>query len=144
MVFAFLSGDWAIGLPVTQSAGHGFVLLVVGIHLRFFLFMTGLVTGFYPLLLVRFLFGVGEAGAFPNASVAIARWMPLRERGRAYGFIFMSSQVGGMVAPLLVVPIRGPFTQDGAHRFMCLGSWAWRGACSGTDGSATLREKSTG
>jgi sugar phosphate permease len=49
---------------------------------------------------------VGEAGAFPNASIAIARWYPLRERGRAYGFIFMASQLGGMIAPLLVVPIQ--------------------------------------
>ena len=68
--------------------------------------LTGMVAGLYPLLLVRFLFGVGEAGAFPNASVAIARWFPLRERGRAYGFVFMASQLGGMIAPLLVVPIQ--------------------------------------
>jgi MFS family permease len=47
--------------------------------------LTGLVTGFYPLLLVRFLFGVGEAGAFPNGSVAVAQWFPMQERGRALG-----------------------------------------------------------
>src|ERR1035441_9545053 len=39
--------------------------------------ITGLVLGFYPLLLVRFLFGAGEAGAFPNGSVAVARWFPV-------------------------------------------------------------------
>ena len=35
--------------------------------------LTGLVTGYYPLLLTRFFFGMGEAGAFPNASIAVAR-----------------------------------------------------------------------
>ena len=68
--------------------------------------ITGLVLGFYPLLLVRFLFGAGEAGAFPNASIAGGRWFPAHERGRALGVILMTSQLGGAVAPLLVVPIQ--------------------------------------
>jgi MFS family permease len=68
--------------------------------------VTGLVMGFYPLLLARFLFGAGEAGAFPNASVAVSRWFPMRERGRAMGVMLMASQLGGAVAPLLVVPIQ--------------------------------------
>jgi ACS family glucarate transporter-like MFS transporter len=68
--------------------------------------LTGLVTGYYPLLLTRFLFGMGEAGAFPNASVAVARWFPVHERGRAFGIALMASQLGGAIAPLLVVPIQ--------------------------------------
>ncbi|MGD1090874.1 MAG: MFS transporter [Bryobacteraceae bacterium] len=68
--------------------------------------LTGMVTGYYPLLLTRFLFGAGEAGAFPNASVAVARWFPFRERGRALGIWLMASQMGGAIAPLLVVPIQ--------------------------------------
>jgi len=68
--------------------------------------LTGVVTGYFPLLLVRFLFGAGEAGAFPNASVAVARWFPVHERGRAFGTFMMASQLGGAFAPLLVVPIQ--------------------------------------
>src|ERR1700733_560687 len=68
--------------------------------------LTGLVTGYYPLLLIRFLFGMGEAGAYPNASIAVARWFPAHERGRACGIILMASQLGGAFAPLLVVPIQ--------------------------------------
>ena len=49
---------------------------------------------------------MGEAGAFPNASVAVARWFPVHERGRAFGISLMSSQLGGAIAPLLVVPIQ--------------------------------------
>src|SRR5260370_1263284 len=36
--------------------------------------LTGLANGFWQLVTTRFLFGAGEAGAFPNASGAIARW----------------------------------------------------------------------
>ena len=68
--------------------------------------LTGAGTGYYPLLATRFLFGMGEAGALPNASVAVARWFPIPERGRALGITLMASQVGGAIAPLLVVPIQ--------------------------------------
>jgi ACS family glucarate transporter-like MFS transporter len=68
--------------------------------------LTGAMTGFYPLLVTRFAFGMGEAGAFPNASVAVARWFPIHKRGRALGIILMASQLGGGIAPLLVVPIQ--------------------------------------
>jgi MFS family permease len=68
--------------------------------------LTGAATGFYPLLLTRFLFGAGEAGAFPNASVVVSRWFPPRQRATMSGVTLMASQVGGAVAPLLVVPIQ--------------------------------------
>jgi MFS family permease len=57
-------------------------------------------------LLTRFLFGAGEAGAFPNASVVVARWFPARQRATMSGVNLMASQVGGAIAPLLVVPIQ--------------------------------------
>ena len=45
--------------------------------------LTGAMTSFYPLLLTRFLFGAGEAGAFPNASIVVSRWFPPRQRATA-------------------------------------------------------------
>src|SRR5580698_7416702 len=68
--------------------------------------LTGVVTSFFPLLLIRFLFGMGEAGALPNASIAVARWFPVHERGRACGVFLMATQLGGAIAPLAVVPIQ--------------------------------------
>ena len=68
--------------------------------------LTGAMTSFYPLLLTRFLFGAGEAGAFPNASVVVARWFPPRQRATMSGVNLAASQVGGAIAPLLVVPIQ--------------------------------------
>ena len=66
---------------------------------------TGLAWNYASLLATRFLFGVGEAGAFPNVSGAFSRWLPERERGRAHGILFFGSRIGGAAAPLLVTPI---------------------------------------
>ncbi len=90
--------------------------------------LTGLVTGYYPLLLTRFLFGAGEAGAFPNASVAVARWFPLHERGRAFGITLMASQVGGAFAPLLVVPIQAHYGWRASFYVFGILGVAWSGA----------------
>ena len=43
--------------------------------------MTGVVTSLSPLLAIRFLFGIGESRAYPNASIVVARWFPVAERG---------------------------------------------------------------
>lgn len=68
--------------------------------------ITGMVSSYPLLLLVRFCFGAGEAGAYPNASIVIGRWIPQRARARAWGLIWMTSQLGAAAAPLLVVPIQ--------------------------------------
>jgi MFS family permease len=54
------------------------------------------------MVLVRFLFGLGEAGAYPNIGRALGRWFPLRQRAAAQGFIWMSSRIGGAFAPLII------------------------------------------
>jgi MFS family permease len=68
--------------------------------------LTGTMTSYAPLLVTRFLFGAGEAGAFPNASVVISRWFPPSQRATVSGVTLMASQIGGGLAPLLVVPIQ--------------------------------------
>jgi sugar phosphate permease len=64
------------------------------------------------MLLLRFLFGMFQAGTFPLISRLLADWMPTAERGQAQGFIWMSSRVGGSLAPLVLIPL-----------FRNLGSW---------------------
>lgn len=68
--------------------------------------LTGMMSGYYPLLVTRFCFGAGEAGAFPNSAVVVSRWFPSTQRASISGIILMASQIGGAVAPLLVVPIQ--------------------------------------
>jgi ACS family glucarate transporter-like MFS transporter len=57
---------------------------------------------FAALLVLRFLFGGVQAGAFPMVSRMMGDWIPLRERGSAQGFIWMSTRFGGMLIPLLL------------------------------------------
>ena len=71
-----------------------------------FTVLTGTVSSYYALLVVRFCFGAGEAGAYPNASAVIARWIPVAKRTRAWGIVWMTAQVGAAFSPLLVVPIQ--------------------------------------
>jgi len=68
--------------------------------------LTGAVSNYFLLLAVRFCFGAGEAGAFPNSSIVIARWFPASQRATMSGVTLMASQIGGAIAPLLVVPIQ--------------------------------------
>lgn len=74
-----------------------------------FTVLTGTVTSFLPLLAVRFLFGAGEAGVFPNSSVVVARWFPPAQRATLSGVNLMAAQIGGALAPLLVVPIQARY-----------------------------------
>jgi len=71
--------------------------------------ITGAVSNYTLLLITRFCFGMGEAGAYPNMGVTIARWFPLSARSSAWGIVLMSAQLGGAIAPFLVVPIQTQF-----------------------------------
>jgi ACS family glucarate transporter-like MFS transporter len=68
--------------------------------------LTGLAWNYSSLLVTRFLFGAGEAGAGPNASVSISRWFSPTERARAMGIFLMGAEVGTALTPLLVIPIQ--------------------------------------
>jgi len=74
-----------------------------------FTVLTGMVSSYYLLVATRFAFGAGEAGAYPNTSASISRWFPPDQRSRAFGMIWMASQAGAALTPLLVVPIQMRF-----------------------------------
>jgi MFS family permease len=66
------------------------------------------------LIVTQFLFGAGEAGAFPNLTKAFNRWLPPQERPRAQGIMWMSARLGGALTPMLV--------------YLCLQHVTWRTA----------------
>ena len=68
--------------------------------------LTGAATGLSSLVVTRFLFGAGEAGAWPNASSAVSKWFPLRTRAKAMGAFGAATQIGGGLSPLIVIPIQ--------------------------------------
>ena len=77
-----------------------------------FTMLTGACVGYVSLVTTRFLFGAGEAGAFPNMSRSLSRWFPVTERGKANGVMFFGSRVGGMMS----VPVA----------LILINRWGWR------------------
>jgi MFS transporter, ACS family, glucarate transporter len=72
-----------------------------------FTMLTGAAQGLRSLVAIRFLFGAGEAGAFPNAVRSFSQWFPARERGMANGVLFLGSRLGGAItAPIALVLIQ--------------------------------------
>lgn len=92
---------------------------------------TALCRNFWQLTGARFLFGLGAAGAYPNMSGVLYRWLPARERARGQGAIWAASRFGGALAPLLLVPFEAQYGWRSV--FVALGligfAWAiaWRG-----------------
>ena len=95
----------------------------------FFTMATAAAFNYASLLLVRFLFGVGEAGAWPNAAKTFSRWFPSSERGTAQGIFFMGAHLAGGLTPLLVTTLlahfhwRTVFLIFGAVGFVWAGAW---------------------
>lgn len=79
--------------------------------------LSGTATGFISLLLWRFLFGVGEAGAFPNMARVQAAWLPVHTRARWGGVLWLMARWGGAFSPLIVGQMLRGF---GSPRFRAL------------------------
>ena len=63
--------------------------------------VTGLATGFFVLVMLRFGCGLFEAGAYPACAGMIRRWFPYERRGLASGIVSIGGRIGGTVAPLM-------------------------------------------
>jgi ACS family glucarate transporter-like MFS transporter len=125
-LFEIPTGHWG------DTLGARRVLTRIVLWWSVFTALTGWVSS-YPLLLgIRFLFGAGEAGAFPTASVAISNWFSPKTRGRAFGLMIMSSQLGGALSPLLVIPLqqafgwRASFVVFGSLGVFWTAVWFWQ------------------
>ncbi len=57
--------------------------------------------GLTVLVVIRFLFGMGEAGAYPNITRALHNWFPYHERGFTQGMVWMSGRLMGGLTPLI-------------------------------------------
>jgi len=64
---------------------------------------TGAATSYLTLLAIRFLFGVGEAGAWACVARTFSRWIPRRERGTVQGIFFAGAHLVGGLTPALVL-----------------------------------------
>jgi MFS transporter, ACS family, glucarate transporter len=96
-----LLGDRLGGRLVLTILVLGWSLMTGALALAAFLPSTMMLT-FIFLLVLRFLFGMFQAGGFPSLGRVIADWMPLSERGSAQGAIWMFSRWGGALIPFLL------------------------------------------
>ncbi len=83
------------------------VLLRVVIWWSFFTAATAQAGSAIAMMVVRFLFGAGEAGCFPNITKAFSTWLPPDERVRAQSVLWLAARWGGAATPLLVVAVLG-------------------------------------
>jgi ACS family glucarate transporter-like MFS transporter len=84
--------------------------------------LSGSATGFLSLLAFRFLFGVGEAGAYPNMARIQSRWLPRRSRARAGGMLWLMARWGGAFSPIIF----GTMLRAFVHLEPVAGIAAWR------------------
>jgi ACS family hexuronate transporter-like MFS transporter len=105
--FSFLQSSFLITYAL-MYAGGGKLMDVVGTRTGFLMIMVfwslacashGLATSVAMLAASRLLLGMGEGGAFPAATRAVAEWFPVHERATAMGIINAGTAVGGVVAP---------------------------------------------
>ena len=113
-------GSFALGYALFQVPGgalgdkFGVRKVMTGIMITWSLFtsLTGAAWNYISILVFRFIFGAGEAGAFPNISRAAYSWVPLNERGMFQGINFSGSRLGAAFAlPLVAILIE---------------AWGWR------------------
>jgi sugar phosphate permease len=99
--------------------GQRAVFIRIVLWWSLFTALTGATTGFVSLLVARFLFGMGESGAYPNSSGVVSRWFPATETARSISWLNIGASTGAAIAPLIVIPIaiaygwRMPFLVNG-------------------------------
>ncbi len=108
MGYAFTAFGWAYALfeiPggwLGDRIGPRKVLMRVVSMWSIFTIATGWAWNLLSLVICRFLFGVGEAGCFPNLTKAFTLWFHASERVKAQGIMWLSARWGGAFTPLLV------------------------------------------
>jgi ACS family glucarate transporter-like MFS transporter len=88
------------------------VMTTIMVLWSIFTALTGAAWNYMSMLFFRFIFGAGEAGAFPNISRAAFSWVPTKERGIFQGINFSGSRLGAAFALPLVAYL--------------IDAWGWR------------------
>lgn len=85
--------------------GHRNILAGIVLWWSAFTAFTGLAGGLMSLLAIRFMFGIGEAGSSPCSTGVISRWFEKGEVGKAQGYVWAASRMGGALTPFVVIPV---------------------------------------
>ncbi len=101
---------FALGYALMQTPGGWLadrlgprrVLALIVVAWSSFTGLTAVANSYQSMLAVRFLFGAGEAGAFPGMSRAVYSWIPMSERGRVQAINFSGSRIGAAITLPLI------------------------------------------
>jgi ACS family hexuronate transporter-like MFS transporter len=81
--------------------------------------------GIWGFAIARFALGIGESGNFPAAIKAVAEWFPKKERAFATGIFNGGSNVGAIIAPLVVPVIFAAYGWQAAFVATGLAGMIW-------------------
>ena len=111
--WAWVMAAFTLGYALFQSPagkcadikGPRIVLTAIITLWSVFTALTSAAWNYLSMLSIRFLFGAGEAGAFPTFSKVVYKWFPISERGTIQGINFSGSRIGGAVAYPIVAAL---------------------------------------
>lgn len=101
---SFFAGYALMQIPggwLADRFGYRKVLISTILVWSIFTVLTGAAWSFLSIIVIRFLFGVGEGSYFPAASKGIANWFPVDERSKAMSIMLTSGSIMGVVAPIV-------------------------------------------
>jgi MFS family permease len=131
---AFALAYAAFEIPTARWAdrrGAKSVLTRIVIWWSLFTMATAGAFNYVSLLVTRFLFGAGEAGAWPSVARVMSRWVPKRARGTAKGIFFAGAYASAAVTTLVVTRLLGHMGWReillvfGGIGFVWVVAWQW-------------------
>ena len=114
-----------VGGWMSDRFGPRIVLAVLSLLWATATILTGVSWSVASLVVFRILVGVGEGGAFPTATRAFTRWLPVRERGFAQGITHSFARLGGAVTPPIVLAIVARYGWRESFIVLGAASLAW-------------------
>ncbi len=101
---SFFAGYALMQIPggwLADRFGFRKIIIIAVFAWSVFTILSGMAWSFMSLILIRFLFGLGEGSFFPSASKGIASWFPQNERSRAMSFMLTSGTIMGVITPII-------------------------------------------
>ncbi len=134
--FGWVLSAFALGYALLQTPtgalsdrlGPRWVLTAVVTLWSLFTGLTAAAWNFASMLVIRFLFGAGEAGAFPGMARAIFAWLPMKERGVATGVNFAGGRLGAAFALPVVAAMIERLGWKQSFVILMLIGFGWAGA----------------
>lgn len=103
---AFQLGYAIFGIPAASWASQRSMRVVLSSIVAWWSSFTIATAGAFnlaSLVVIRFLFGAGEAGAWPCVTITFSHWIPKGTRGRIQGIFFAGAHLTGGLTPFLVM-----------------------------------------